>query len=158
MTAVKIEAWIACLGQTYEELLKKSLLPDEDFIELFPEDDSLYLEPLVGVAMSFWAKTERLETIFVTLKESMPGIPIYAGDLPALYSSCMNQADVRARFGTPLGSSGPIRMPEPMGWTGGWDTFDLEPENYPNIKVKFQYLASMDLKCIVFTLVDKGRK
>lgn len=37
-------------------------------------------------------------------------------------------------------------MPEPMGQTGGWESYPLDPAIYPGKKVVFQYAASMELK------------
>jgi len=157
MNAAQIEKWISFLGQTYEDLLLHELVPDEDFIELFPGDDEVYLEPIVGVSMSFSAETERLRALFITLRETAALTVVYEGDLPKPYSLVMNQADVHAVMGKPWASSGPIRLPVPIGQTGGWESYLLDPQIYPNTIVNFQYLESMDVKVIVFRLADTGK-
>lgn len=86
MSAQQIEAWVASIGLTYEELLERSLVPDEDFIELFPGIPELYLEPLKGIAMRFDAETEQLTAVFVTLIATVQDEVLYEEDLPAPYS------------------------------------------------------------------------
>jgi hypothetical protein len=43
-----------------------------------------------------------------------------------------------------------------MGQTGGWESYQLDPTSYPNVKAVFQYTAAMQVKTLVFTLIDKG--
>lgn len=156
MSAEKIKLWINSLGMTHEDMLSKFIIPDSDLIELFPDIDELYIEPEIGVEMSFWAETERYEALCITLIKTTPSTIIYTGALPAPYTLRMNQTSVRALFGEPLEYSGAVKMPEPMGQTGGWEYYNLDPEIYPGVKVQFQYLESMDVNCIVFVLIDKG--
>lgn len=156
MSVKKIEAWIESMGQTYEDLLEKSLLPDEDFIELFPGIDELYLEPIAGISLKFQADTERLDAVFINLIKQIPEQVLYEGELPIPYSAKMNHADVRALFGEPFEASGPIDLPLPVGSTGGWESYRIGSRIYMNIKVVFKYSVSMDVTGIVFTLIDKG--
>nr|WP_263596467.1 hypothetical protein [Pseudomonas fluorescens] len=86
----------------------------------------------------------------------MPEIIVYTGELPPPYSSKMTQAGVHSIFGQPMESRGPIKMPKPMGQTGGWESYPLDPVMYPGKKVVFQYTAAMEVKTLVFTLIDKG--
>ncbi|KWT11714.1 DUF6392 family protein [Pseudomonas tremae] len=157
MSALMIETWISNLGRTYGELVSKSLVHDDGLIELFPGIDELYLEPQLGLSMSFWAETERLESICITLLKSTPSTVAYTGELPAPYRQLTHQTTVRALLGEPLESSGPVKLPEPMGITGGWEYYSLSPETYPNTRLQIQYLESMDVNAIVFSLIDKGR-
>jgi hypothetical protein len=140
------------LGRTYDELISESVLADEDFIEIFPGADELYLEPIVGVSLSFSAESERFEAIFITLIKTMPNLAVYEGELPASYSLEMNQRDVHELKGEPWKSLGPIRMPEPMGETGGWDSYLLDGGFTSSHTVQFQYTVDMRVKTIVFAL------
>ena len=156
MTALSIEAWIKCLGQTYDAILEKHLIPEEDFIELFPNIDELYLEPQEGISMTFWAETERFEALHITLIKTTPSTVEYRGDPPPPYTLRMRRSDIHERLGKPLEYSGPIRMPEPMGLTGGWEDYQLDSKAFPNIRLTVHYLESMDVSAISFALVDKG--
>lgn len=158
MNALKIEELIKNLGQTYEDLLLKSLIPDEELIEIFPGVDELYIQPEEGVEMSFWAETERFESLYITLLKTPISTIEYRGELPAPYSLNMTQSTAHALFGEPFESSGPTKLPEPTGKTGGWESYRLDPVLYPNSKVGFRYLTSMNVNTLVFTLIDKGRE
>jgi hypothetical protein len=46
-------------------------------------------------------------------------------------------------------------MPQPLGMTGGWDTYRLNPSTYPNIKLICKYSSTFQVKTLVFTLIDK---
>ncbi|CAN1601877.1 protein of unknown function [Pseudomonas mediterranea] len=48
-------------------------------------------------------------------------------------------------------------MPLPIGGTGGWESYLLNPKLYPDKKVVFQYTQDMRVETLVFTLIDKGR-
>ncbi|MBC3956242.1 DUF6392 family protein [Pseudomonas triticifolii] len=157
MSALMIETLISHLGNTYGELVSKSLVNDDGLIELFPGIDELYLEPQLGLSMSFWAETERFESICITFLKSTPSTVAYTGALPAPYRHLTNQTTVREILGEPLEVSGPVRLPQPMGMTGGWEYYSLNPETYPNTRLQIQYLESMDVNAIVFTLIKKGR-
>lgn len=156
MNALKIKILIDNLGLTHTELIEKSIIPDGDLLELFPDIDELFLEPEVGVEMSFWAETERYESLHFTLKNTTPSTVEYKGELPAPYSLRMNQSMVRSLFGEPIEFSGPVVMPSPRGKTGGWEYYSLDHLLHPNKKVLFKYLESMDVSTIVFTLSDRG--
>lgn len=158
MSTSKIKVWINSLGMTHDELVSKSIIPDGDLLELFPDIDELYIEPEVGVEMSFWAETECYESLHFTLAKTTPFTVEYKGELPAPFSLCINQSAVHALFGEPLEYSGPVMMPEPRGQTGGWEFYSLDPLIYPNKKVLFKYLESMEVSAVVFTLIDKGHE
>lgn len=156
MSAVTIEAWIKALGKNYDELLAQGVHFKRPPKALYPDCDLVDMAPEVGISLTFWAGTKRLETLFVTLKKSTPSTVEYKGELPAPYESEMTQSDVHALFGEPMESTGPIKMPQPMGQTGGWESYPLDPAIYPGKKVVFQYTAAMEVKTLVFTLIDKG--
>lgn len=156
MNADKITLWIDYLGKTHTQLLADSAISDEQLIELFPGIDELYLEPETGVAMTFRRDGMRYKALTITLQKTTPSTREYAGNLPSPYSLRMSQSDVHRLLGEPSEYSGPVRMPEPVGQTGGWEYYHLDPEIYPNHRIQFQYLESMEVKAIVFSLIDKS--
>jgi hypothetical protein len=106
--------------------------------------------------MSFWAETKRFETLFITLLKTTPSTAAYQGELPKPFSTVTRQSDVRVHFGEPMASKGPVKMPQPMGLTGGWDAYFLDPITHPNKKVVFQYTATGEVNTLVFSLINKG--
>lgn len=156
MSAVKINQWINSLGQDYTAFLAAGLIPNQPLIELFPGADDLYLEPEPGLYMRFLATTKYYKSLSITLRNTTPLDIIYEGELPKPYTKYMSQDNVRALFGEPLESSGPIRMPEPLGQTGGWEAYHLDTDTYPNIKVLFQYNESMQVDTLVFRLINEN--
>lgn len=150
-----IERWISSLGKTYPELLVNGTLPKTELIELFPDIDEVYCEPAAGIELQFWAKTERFENLHITFLHTTPSTTRYVGELPPPYSLQMNQSLVHELFGIPFEATGPIKMPYPVGQTGGWESYKLDETVYPNTKVVFKYLESMEVEGITFTLVDK---
>lgn len=154
MNITTIERWITKLGQPYDTLIAEQSIPSKPLVEHYPGRDWLTIQPAPGLELSFWAETQRFETLFITLLDAMPGIPIYNGELPKPYSSTMSQSDVHILFTTPLEVQGPVKMPKPMGQTGGWESYRLDPKKHPNAKVVFQYTATMQVKTLVFTLIE----
>jgi hypothetical protein len=156
MRVAELEVLIERMGCQHEILVSEGILPDQSLTEMFEGDDRLGLETEPGIEMEFWRETRRLETLFVTLIRTTPSTKEYKGELPALYMAQMTQSDVHAIFGKPMASRGPTKMPVPIGMTGGWDSYPLDPERYPGKKVIFQYTQDMRVKTLVFTLIDKG--
>lgn len=156
MDAMTIESWIKRLGQPYDVLVAEGNIPNQPLEELYPGRDWVDIEPAPGLELSFWAETRNLERVFITFLATMPGVTVYTGKVPKPYTSEMTQSDVRAIFGAPMEFKGPIKMPQPMGQTGGWESYHLDPATYPNVKVVFQYTAAMKVKTLVFSLIDKG--
>lgn len=156
MSAEKIEKWIKNLGLEYDVLVQRDIIPSRPIKGLYSDDDRLSLRPEIGISLSFWAETKRFETLFITLIKSTPSTVVYTGELPPPYMFSMSQVDVHHLFGEPMEVKGPVRMPEPMGQTGGWESYPLDSTVYGPTKVVFQYTADMRVKTLVFTLIDKG--
>lgn len=119
MDAVKVMELIAGVGRTYKSLLASGIIPAQSLVELYPGCDRLDLEVEDGVELTFWYETKILDSLFFTLMEAMPTTVKYKGKLPAPYRMAMTQSDVHALFGQPMESRDPIKMPEPVGQTGG---------------------------------------
>jgi hypothetical protein len=158
MSVATIEQWIKALGASHDELIAQGITFNQSPKALYPNCDLLDMAPEIGLSLTFCAETKRLETLFVTLKKSTPSTVEYKGELPAPYKPAMTQSDVHALFGQPMESRGPIKMPQPMGQTGGWESYPLDPAVHPGKKVVFQYTAAMEVKTLVFTLIDKGHE
>lgn len=156
MDAKTIERWIKSLGRSYDALVADGVIPNQPLQELYEGRDRLHIEPEPGLALSFWAGTKRLETLFITLVKTTPSTIEYKGELPKPFISAMTKSGVHSNFGEPMESKGPVKMPQPMGMTGGWDSYRLDPVTHPNIKLIFKYTATMQVKTLVFTLIDTG--
>lgn len=156
MDAKTIEHWIKSLGRRYDVLVAEGVIPNQPLQELYPGRDLLDIIIAPGLSMSFWAETKRFETLFITLLKTTPSTTEYKGELPKPFAPVMSQSEVRANFGEPMASKGPVKMPQPMGMTGGWDAYWLDPVTHPNIKVVFQYTATLTVNTLVFSLIDKG--
>lgn len=156
MNESKIESWIKSLGQTHEYLLSESLVSDDELVEVFPGDDQVYLQPEKGISMTFRDEDGTFESFCITLIKVFPEEQEYSGDLPDPYTSKMNKLSVHSLFGVPSESSGPAKVPNPVGLTGGWDAYPLDQVLYPNSKVTFHYLESTQVDYIAFSLVNKS--
>lgn len=156
MKIVEFEALINNLGKTYETLVVEGVASDQPLTELYKGRDRLGLKPEPGINLSFWRETKRFESLFVTLKKTTPSTVEYKGEFPSPYASKMTQSDVHSIFGEAMEVKRPVKMPEPMGQTGGWESYRLNSEVYPGKKVVFQYTAEMEVDTLVFTLIDKG--
>ncbi|MHC8286103.1 DUF6392 family protein [Pseudomonas sp. XS1P51] len=111
MDAITIGRWIKGLGQSYRALVESSVIPNMPLQELYSGRDWLDISPVPGVEFSFWAETSRLEKVFVTCMETMPGITIYEGGMPEPYEKLITQSDVHALFGEPMESEAPSKCP-----------------------------------------------
>lgn len=158
MNVATMERWIGYLGARYDDLIVKGVTLNKAPQPLYPDADRLDADVEVGVSVAFWAEDKRLEALFVTLKKTTPSTVEYKGELPEPYKFNMTQSDVRTLFGEPMESRGPIKLPQPIGQTGGWESYALDSSIYPGKKVVFQYTAAMEVKTLVFTLIDKGHK
>ncbi|WP_294737284.1 DUF6392 family protein [uncultured Pseudomonas sp.] len=156
MDVVTIECWIKNLGRPFADLVCEGVVPGMPLQELYPGRDLLDVIIAPGLSMSFWAENKRFETLFITLLKTTPSTAAYQGELPKPFSTVTRQSDVRAHFGEPMASKGPIKMPRPMGLTGGWDAYLLNPITHPNKKVVFQYTAMGEVNTLVFSLINKG--
>ncbi|WP_339492143.1 DUF6392 family protein [Pseudomonas sp. EA_15y_Pfl2_R67] len=156
MKAFELEVLVERIGSQHEVLVSEGILPDQPLTEMYEGRDRLEFGPEPGIELEFWRETRRFETLFVTLIRTIPSMSKYEGELPIPYMLEMTQSDVHAIFGEPMASKGPIKMPVPIGMTGGWDSYPLDPELYPGKKVVFQYTQDMRVKTLVFTLIDKG--
>jgi hypothetical protein len=156
MDAKTIEKWIKNLGRDYDSLVAEGVIPNHPLQELYPGRDLLDMIIAPGLSMSFWSQTKKFETLFITLLKTTPSTSAYSGELPKAFVPPMTRHDVLVYFGEPMTSKAPVMMPQPVGMTGGWDAYVLSPESHPNVKVVFQYTATLAVNTLVFSLIDKG--
>ena len=156
MSATIIEDCIKALGKTYETLLSQSFISSAEPWKTFHDDDEFSLKIEDGLSLTFHETTRKLESIFITLVKTTPSTVVYKGELPKPFASKMRQTEVRTNFGESMTSKGPVKMPLPMGMTGGWDSYRLDPITHPNIKVVFHYTAELTVSTLIFSLIDKG--
>ncbi|MFJ4371430.1 DUF6392 family protein [Pseudomonas japonica] len=154
MDAKTIESWIDNLGQSYETLLANGLV-NQPLQELYTGRDWLDVEPTAGLELSFWSETRRFERLFISLISVVSDAKEYRGELPRPFVANMTQSEVRAAFGKPMESQGPTRLPLNRS-VGGFDTYQLDSTRHPNTKVSFQYTSTMQVKTLVFSLIDRS--
>ncbi|WP_312703375.1 DUF6392 family protein [Stutzerimonas nitrititolerans] len=156
MDAATITRWIKNLGRPYDALVAEEGIPNRPLTELYKGRDWLTLKPGNGLELSFWIETKRLESIYITLIQTVDDQPVYQGELPQSFALEMDQASVRRTFGQPRESKGPMKLPNlpPMG---GYDVCTLDAATHPNVQAMFQYTADMKVDTLIFTLIDTGR-
>lgn len=151
MDSIEIPTFLTHLGVSHEELIEKNIIPDDDLIELFPGVGELFLEIVTGVDISFDPVTEKFQTLNVTLKQTTPSTVEYTGELPPPFKHNMTQEYVRASLGSPRHYSGPVKMPEPMGQTGGWESYHLNVPGLEGIELIVGYTESMEVEGLAFS-------
>lgn len=152
MSTAKIEMLVSCLGQTHETMISKGIIPSQPLSELYKGRERLALRAMDGIELSFFADSRVLERVLITLDASMPDLDVYNGELPKPFANPMTQASVRANFGNPAESKGPMKMPKPLGQTGGWDAYLLDTDSGKKTKVYFSYSAPLMVQTLAFIL------
>lgn len=157
MDAAISQRWIQELGRTYDELVTEGVISNQPLKPMFDSSDNedLLQNPTAGVKLWFSVKTKCLEKVMITLVQTV-GQPVYAGELPAPFTLNMDQTYVRGALGKPLESKAPFKLPGGLGTRGGSDTYYLDQESHPNIKVTLGYLENLVVNNISFSLIDKG--
>lgn len=141
---------IGQLGRTRADLIAEKIISDTPLMEIYPEADRSYTEPEEGMELTFSVDDEVLIEIFITLIETTPSTTEYKGELPEMFFEGMDRDSVLELFGTPDESRGPVRLPVPIGQTGGWDSYLSSVEYAPGVELMFQYTAEMKVKTVVF--------
>ncbi|WP_045882961.1 DUF6392 family protein [Pseudomonas chlororaphis] len=155
MNAAMIDDLVKSLGRTYPEMIASGMyLPGEPPRGMFEDVDTIAMWPGAGIELEFWASTQRFEALYISLQKSFPEESIYKGILPYQLISKMSRDWVRSRFGPPLESGAPYRIPV-LGMTGGWDVYRL-PGIPKSTQVAFKYNVEMDVEMVVFELNEKS--
>ncbi|SEK86135.1 hypothetical protein SAMN03159362_1996 [Pseudomonas sp. NFIX51] len=155
MNAATIDDLVKSLGRTYPEMIASGMyLPGGPPKGIFEDSETLAMSPEPGIELGFWAKSQRFEMLFISLLESFQGKSLYKGSLPYQLKSQMNLGWIRSRFGEPLESKAPFKMPI-RGMTGGWDIYRF-PSIPKGTQVVFKYSARMEVETIVFELNERS--
>lgn len=143
MKNIDIVYLVSLLGLTYEELVGKNVISDEGLIEVFPGAAELFFEIDDGIEMSFNPRTKKFQTLNIAFKKTTPSTVAYRGELPAPFKLHMTQEEVRTALGAPRHYSGPVRMPEPMGQTGGWESYHLTLPGFEGTELIVGYTETL---------------
>lgn len=150
MKADEIENVIRFLGHSHVDLLAGGVIPDEPLLQIFPGSESVYFEPEEGIEMTFSPEESLFIKLFILLRETTPSTLEYEGELPGKLQKDMSQDWVGEVFGVPEETHGPVRLPQPTGWTGGWDIYDYDSSLFPGTVLVFKYSAEMKVETLVF--------
>lgn len=155
MDAETINSLIKGLGHTYEKLLAEGLALGSSPTPLFPDgqNEDLIQKPAPGVELWFCAENRKLERIVITLSPIFNDDPVYEGELLKPFTRKMDQDGVRVLMGEPYQSKGPVKLPPPIGITGGWDAYRID---HTNAEVVVQYLKDKSACGLAFCLIEKG--
>lgn len=158
MNTEKFISLIGGLGRTYQELVTERLISNEPLRPLFSEgeNEDLIQKTEPGMELWFWEETERLERISVTLAAYFDEETVYVGELPLPFTHKMDQPGVHAKLGVPDRSTGPAKLPLPIGMTGGWDAYRLDDTLHPNAEVAIQFSEDKTAVGLAFRLIDTG--
>ncbi|AVO59285.1 DUF6392 family protein [Pseudomonas chlororaphis] len=155
MNAATIDDLVKSLGRTYPEMIASGMyLPGGPPKGIFEDSDTVAMSPEPGIELGFWASSQRFEMLFISLLESFQGESIYKGSLPYQLKNRMDQGWIRSRYGEPLESRAPFKMPI-RGMTGGWDIYRL-PNIPKGTKTVFKYNAEMEVEDVVFELNERS--
>ncbi|MGE7955696.1 DUF6392 family protein [Pseudomonas sp. NPDC089530] len=150
-----IDDLVKSLGRTYPEMIASGMyLPGEAPKGIFEDSDTVAMSPWPGVELGFWASSQRFEILFVSLLKSFQEESIYKGSLPYQLKSRMNQEWIRSRYGEPLESRAPFKMPI-RGMTGGWDIYRF-PGIPKGTQTVFKYNSAMEVEEVVFELNERS--
>ncbi len=150
MKIEEIEKILGLLGKNRAELVVAGAITDEPLLNIFPEAENSYLEPEDGVEMTFSPEDEIFTKLILMLKETTPSTLEYEGALPGKLRKDMSQEWVHETFGVPKETHGPIRLPHPTGWTGGWDTYDYDASLFPGVALVFKYKSDLEVETLIF--------
>lgn len=152
MKLPELEALIGLLGKSHVDLIAMNVVPDAPLFQIFPESEIFFFEPEEGIGMNFSPEEKIYTRLFITLKESTPSTIEYEGELPSRLAMDMDKTSVHEAFGVPKSSHGPVKLPNPVGWTGGWDIYDFDLDNFPHVDLIFNYRADTMVQNLVFEL------
>ncbi|MCQ9425754.1 DUF6392 family protein [Pseudomonas sp. LJDD11] len=155
MNITQVQGLLSSLGKQSDAIHVEGVHTQGPLLEMFEGDDVLSITPAPGIAMSFRSVGKVFDTLVFRLLKTYPEQVVYTGALPKPFKVAMSKAEVHELLGQPLEATGPIKMPDPLGQTGGWEAFALGHEKYPGVKVVVQYNASLDVFGLVFSLMDK---
>lgn len=156
MNTQQLEAYLLGLGRFHEELVVNGVVPPGDLIEVYPGAWTLYLEPVPGLELCFWAEDKRFESVILSLSETATSKVVYQQKVPEPYGRCVTREATLKILGKPIESKGPFKMPLPMGEVGGWDKFVLAGWEHKELVVIVKYDVAMNVIGLAFALAKTG--
>lgn len=157
MNAAEIISLVKKLGSTYEAIRDEGLIDGPAPHPLFKNDENedLIHKPAPGIELWFQTETKVLERIVIALLSRVEGDPVYIGELPTPFTHKMDKRGIHNLLGEPWQSRGPVKLPLPIGITGGWDAFRLAQTMHPNAEVAVQYTGDEAATGLAFCLIDE---
>lgn len=148
---VAVEPWLESVNRTYADLVENGLDPNLRRIKLYPGTEDFYLEPEPGVSFEFDSDSKMLKAVAITIIRRVDLAPEFKDFLSEPYG-CLDKSAVRTAWGSPLRTSEPLVMPEPIGKTGGWDMYRLSGAGFGYIDLIYSYTKDF----VVSGLVLRG--
>ncbi|QBF24349.1 hypothetical protein EXN22_01135 [Pseudomonas tructae] len=147
MIKLTVHEWIARLGTHRDELVDQGILPDRPLDYLFYGHDTLSVVVEPGLELGFSASPEVLSCIHVTILSTLSNELPYSGELPERLQDVLTQKAVGR---APYRSQPAVRMPLPLGETGGWDAFIYDGTRSPSVSVMLQYTNDLNVCDMAF--------
>ncbi|PVZ13809.1 MULTISPECIES: DUF6392 family protein [unclassified Pseudomonas] len=152
MNAFDLERLIKGLGETQSELASAGLVRTNDLIKYSPDDDFFYLEPDLGLELSFSAESGKFVELHVVLSSVLPNIAAYTGELPRPFGTPLSRERLQVLLGDALLYTGPITLPKPIGATGGTEVFQERGIYGDDIYIYVSYRRDMAISKLTFCL------
>lgn len=153
MNAAQLDRLINSLGQRRDQINIEGLDIQTPRVERYTAGEWMDIDVEAGVVMEFRIEAQIFEALYFRFLDNESDDFEYSGELPAPFKAEMSKSDVRAFFGTPDESQGPIKIPEPIGEVGGWDVYFMNRDVYPKIQVFFRYLETLEVCGLSFKYV-----
>ncbi|WP_152645381.1 hypothetical protein [Pseudomonas sp. 10-1B] len=150
MSQSTLEAWIERLGQQHSTLVANNDLSASPLAFVFIGQESETATPLPGLELEFSAGPLVLECVHVNLISRICQEQTYQGMLPDRLQGLSTRTEARDRLGPRRSSQPPLRMPLPLGDTGGWDVFAWKNTNNAPISIMCQYNTKLQVCDLAF--------
>lgn len=145
-----IDFWIERLGHPHASLVTLGHFPDIPLEVVFMGQESETATPQPGLELEFSTEPLILKCVHVNVIRTIPQDQPYQGTLPGRLQGLTTRKEVTERFGPSSMSQPPLRMPSPLGDTGGWDVFAWENTNNVPTFVMFQYNTELQVCDLAF--------
>lgn len=150
MNRTTVDTWIERIGHSHASLVTLGHLPNIPLKFIFLGQESETATPLPGLELEFSTEPLILKCVHVNVIRTIPQDQIYQGTLPDRLQGLATRKEVTERFGPSPMSQPPLRLPSPLGDTGGWDVFTWENTNNAPTFVMFQYNTELQVCDLAF--------
>ncbi|WP_163019863.1 DUF6392 family protein [Pseudomonas viridiflava] len=139
------------LGSQFASMVAKGLLPDTPPQELY-DTDSVDIEPVPGLELSFDPATHRFQSIHVT-RCADSETAVYRGTLPEPYGDLTTRAEVRHALGEPYKSYGAMTFDDVIPKKiGGWDFYETDKSLHNDSLMEIQYTVNLIIEKMIFSV------